>query len=73
MMKKKRLFFILVFFLISFVHIKAQNPACHYTCTTCTTPAYYDCLTCPLNRGLESKPFTPFAGMCYCTESTDEN
>ena len=53
--------------------VLGQNSTCHYTCASCSAPEYFNCLTCPPNRGLETKPLTPFAGMCYCTESTDEN
>lgn len=55
------------------IEVAGQNSTCHYTCASCSGSEYFNCLTCPSNRGLESKPLTPFAGMCYCTDSTDEN
>jgi len=51
---------------ILFITINSQI-TCHYTCNTCFGTEYYQCLTCPNNRG-KSNTFTPIAGMCYCTD-----
>lgn len=48
---------------------RSQN-LCHYTCTTCTGPEYFQCTACPANRGslVSNKPI---AGMCYCSDDSD--
>lgn len=72
-MKIKILSIVLIFCSLLILDVLGQNLTCHYTCSTCSGTEYFNCLTCPPNRGLDNKPLTPFAGMCYCTESTDEN
>ena len=67
------LIIILLISLSLICNIHTQNVTCHYTCASCLTPSYYHCLTCPINRGIDTKPFTPFAGMCYCSSSADES
>jgi hypothetical protein len=68
---------LLVLFVLSIfspmVFVEGQSLVCHYTCATCYSSDYYGCLTCPANRGLETQSSVPFAGMCYCIQSTDEN
>lgn len=62
----KRLLLLLLVGLVS-----AQINDCHYSCSTCWGSEYYQCLTCPENRG-QISIWEPISGMCYCSEETDE-
>lgn len=44
----------LVFFLSSLLILEVfgQSSTCHYTCASCSGSEYFNCLTCPGNRGL---------------------
>lgn len=65
-MKKPLNLLSILLVLICLTNKASSQTTCHYTCNTCSGTEYYQCLTCPTNRG-SSGEFVPVAGMCYCT------
>lgn len=43
---------------------------CHYSCATCSSDHYYECTLCSPGRG---NNLLPIDGMCYCSNSYDED
>ena len=60
----------IVIIAISLILIPTSCQTCHYSCATCSSPNYYECLTCMPNRGNGG---APVYGMCYCDNSSDED